>query len=268
MSCFRICILSGLLFLLPSLCLWTEEKKEEKKQELTSEAIAVKFEDKNLQPKDRAPLPRQYAFAVISEKKQKEGIDFLTALIKKELEATPKGTVNTTTLTMQANIVDAISFLSRFSQGIDFAKDPEFAHWLLDSDTYLTTLCDNVEPQDNIPAALALLQSLCHHDPKERDKYFNLIVALALVWDQERPKPHSQMGNKVLPYQTDICARYDYFKGLYSDSAKKKAKIPYSKLIISDIARLLTLRCLSASWSGQGTTSRVLPQAGGKDMAK
>ena len=230
MCCFRICILYGFLFMLPSLCLWTEEKK----QELTSEAIASKFGDKNLQPKDRAPLPRQYALAVINEKKQKEGIDFLTSLLKTELNATPKGTVNTTTLAMQANIVDAISFLSRFSQGIDFAKDSEFAHWLLDSDTHLTDLCDNVEPQDNIPAALALLQSLCHHDPKERDKYFNLIVALALVWDQERPKPHFQMGNKVLPYQTDICARYDYFKALYSDSAKKKAKISYSKLLISD----------------------------------
>jgi len=49
MSCFKICILSGLLSLLASTCLWTEEKKEE----LTKEAVAAKFADKNLSLKDR-----------------------------------------------------------------------------------------------------------------------------------------------------------------------------------------------------------------------
>lgn len=227
MSWVKIFLFCGLLLISGGIALCAEEK-----QELSMDAIAAKFADKNIPPKERATLPRQYALAVINEKKQKEGVDFLTALLKKELDATPKGTVNAMTLAMQANIVDSMTFLSRFSQGVDFAKDPEFAHWLLDSDTHLVNLCDNIEMQDNIPAALTLLQALCHHDPKERDKYFNLIVALALVWDQERPKPHFQMGSKILPYQSDICARYDYFKDLYS--SKKKAKIPYAKLLISD----------------------------------
>ncbi len=46
---------------------------------------------------------------------------------------------------------------------------------------YIYTLVD----KDDVSKSFEIMKSLYEHDPKERDKYFNLMVAMSVVWDQK-----------------------------------------------------------------------------------
>ena len=89
-----------------------------------------------------------------------------------------------------------------------------------------------MKPEDEITKCFEILKKLYEHAPKTRDAYFKLILALAVVWDQDRPTPHLQMGEHVLPYEAVICERYDYYKNLFKT---KKAKCSYAKMSEADL---------------------------------
>ena len=106
----------------------------------------------------------------------------------------------------------------------------EFIKWLSDPKRfgkYIYTLAD----KDDVSKSFEIMKTLYEHDPKERDKFFNLMVAMSVVWDQKRRWIHHQMGPKKLDYSPEITSRYDYFKMTYS----KKVKMSYSRLSIQDL---------------------------------
>ena len=65
----------------------------------------------------------------------------------------------------------------------------EFIKWLSDSKRfgkYIYTLAD----KDDVSKSFEIMKTLYEHDPKERDKFFNLMVAMSVVWDQKRKWIH------------------------------------------------------------------------------
>lgn len=102
--------------------------------------------------------------------------------------------------------------------------------WILASDDRLHALVETVSVHDDINRCFALLDRLAAHDPQGRDAWFNLMLALSVVWDRPvRPAVHYQMGTNTLPYKSDVLLRYDYFKSLYESV---DAKIPFEVLSV------------------------------------
>ena len=109
----------------------------------------------------------------------------------------------------------------------------ELSDWLLASDQRVRGLVNIVLPEDDLKQVLEIIEKLALHDPAGRDQYFDLILALAVVWDvPQRPLLHGQMGDRTLPYAPDVEARYDYFKALYLG---EKAKLDYEALSVYDL---------------------------------
>ncbi len=104
---------------------------------------------------------------------------------------------------------------------------PRLAEWLLASPERVETLVNTLTRWDNWAEACRILELLHDHDPVARDRYFDLILALAVVWDQPRPPLHGQQG--ALSFSPDLAARYDYFKELYGS---RRARLPYGRLSV------------------------------------
>ncbi len=110
---------------------------------------------------------------------------------------------------------------------------PETEQWLFADPGRLHLLTASVRPSDNLKRCFQCLETLLEHDPSGREKYFKLMLALSVVWDQpKRPPVHHQAGKKTLPYPPDVTGRYGCFKELYASGA---AKIPYEKLSVRDL---------------------------------
>jgi hypothetical protein len=107
---------------------------------------------------------------------------------------------------------------------------PEFILWLSETDRR-TDLLYSITPEDNLSEALSILNELYKHDSKEISKFWNLSLAIALVWDDEKKLMHRQMGKDLLSYSWQINELYDYYKALYT----RGAKVSYSKLSIQDL---------------------------------
>ncbi len=108
----------------------------------------------------------------------------------------------------------------------------DVASWLFGSDERFALLADTWSPRDNAPAVWGNLTRLHDHDPAGRDEFFELMLALAVVWDEPRPPLHGQMGGLPLPYEPELTSRYDYFKQLY---AGREARIPYARLNVDSL---------------------------------
>lgn len=106
----------------------------------------------------------------------------------------------------------------------------EFSKWISDPKRFGKYIY-TVEDKDDVSKSFEIMKTLYEHDPKERDKYFNLMVAMSVVWDQNRQWIHHQMGPKKLDYTPELTGRYDYFKMTYT----KKVKMSYSRLSIQDL---------------------------------
>jgi len=105
--------------------------------------------------------------------------------------------------------------------------------WVLSSDARLELFVETLHPDDRLPQVLTVMNQLLKHDPQAGSEYENLMLALALAWDQpRRPPVHRQMGPEPLAYEADIGRRYDFFKQLY---ASGKARIAYDRLSVSDL---------------------------------
>jgi hypothetical protein len=127
-------------------------------------------------------------------------------------------------------------FCKRFAPGVVFRRP--LLDWLLRSDARFELLLETLGPEDDWPAALRILEEICDHDPGGRDAYFRLALALAVVWDRERPPPHPQMGPERLPANPDILARYDDFKKLYGG---RRAGIPFRTLSVTALTYVVDL---------------------------
>jgi len=119
-----------------------------------------------------------------------------------------------------------------FVQPLRVRMREDVATWLFGSDERFALLADTLSPRDNAPAVWWNLAQLHDHDPAGRTEYFELMLALAVVWDQPRRPLHGQMGGSPLPFEPALTARYDYFKQLY---ASREARIPYARLNVDSL---------------------------------
>jgi len=104
--------------------------------------------------------------------------------------------------------------------------------WLFESDERVKILAETITDEDDVAAVSEIIQKLYEHDPNDRNRFFELMVALAVVWDTPRQEMHDQMGDGWLPPDEDICAYYDYFKKLYRS---RKAKVRYDELSVDSL---------------------------------
>ncbi len=108
----------------------------------------------------------------------------------------------------------------------------EVWNWLFESPERVRLVSETVTEYDNAPAVAEIFQMLYRHDPEGRDRFLNLILAMAVVWDTPRKEMHKQIGEGWLPPDEDVSVYYDYFKKLYSSS---KAKVRYSELSVDSL---------------------------------
>jgi len=114
----------------------------------------------------------------------------------------------------------------------DCEVSPEVWMWLFSSDKRIRLVAETITEDDNACETACILRQLYEHDPQERDRFLNLILAMAVVWDTPRKAMDDQIENGWLPPDDDICLYYDYFKKLYSS---KKAKVPYDELSVDSL---------------------------------
>ncbi|MBN2451411.1 MAG: hypothetical protein JXR77_13550 [Lentisphaeria bacterium] len=126
---------------------------------------------------------------------------------------------------------DPFVLLATLNQArIETPPEADTLRWLYGSEARQRHFLDILSPQDDLAQVQRLVSELCRHDPEGRDTFRELILALALVWDQPRPKPHPQMGGEALPYAEAVTERYDYFKDLF---VSRRAEIPYARLSVA-----------------------------------
>ncbi|MCF7853177.1 MAG: hypothetical protein K9N51_00145 [Candidatus Pacebacteria bacterium] len=105
-------------------------------------------------------------------------------------------------------------------------QDPEITRWLLRDNQRLQLVAEATSEGVVWPRAATIIETLYRHDPDTRDRYFELILAFAVVWDTQRPPLHHQARGQLLPYEPDLPARYDHCRRLYEG----KGGVPYSGL--------------------------------------
>ena len=104
--------------------------------------------------------------------------------------------------------------------------------WILKTKGALNKFTTTLKKEDKIEKVFSILEALRQSDPKNFEAYFNLALAVAVVWDVTPAKIHGQMGRNTLKYSSSSQVIYSYFKALY---LSKKAKIKYEKLRINEL---------------------------------
>jgi len=174
---------------------------------------------------------RELVLAAAEEDRYEEAIQVLTAYIKRQYEDLSNlSTLTTRQFESHLIAVDLLCLLRDHwltPSGVEM--NPELAEWLLDSPQRLELLVDTLSEQDDWPDVKRIIEELYSHDPNGRDEYFELILALAVVWDQPRRPLHGQIGSYQLDFSPQIRERYDYFKELYS---RHHSLISYERLTV------------------------------------
>jgi tetratricopeptide (TPR) repeat protein len=184
-------------------------------------------------------LFRKLAAECLIENANQRGLDiagrFIVALMGDEKDSRLDDR-NVRALSEAADAGILLLQCTRQAPGMRFLRGP--TEWLLRTDARMELFLETMSPLDNWPAALTIVQNLYEHDPEERDEFFGLILALAVVWDQKRPPPHPQMGEGQLPFSADAPARYDDFRQLFTS---RQAEIPYRKLSVTALTYVVDL---------------------------
>jgi hypothetical protein len=181
-------------------------------------------------------LYRELAVEALVSKRLAEGLDVLMTVFARALKS-KKDVPTEGELAVLLRVSDAFVLLADTQESggsVTFRRD--VANWLFGSEGRLRAFLDIVSPCDDWPAAYRIVETLYDHDPKGRDDYRRLVLALALVWDQPRPPPHPQMRKGQLPFEEPLTRRYDYFRDLY---AAKRAGIPYGRLSVAALTSVV-----------------------------
>lgn len=199
------------------------------------------FEELARTPAARAAddLPRRVVRESLISGRASEGAALLTNFVAEAFRA-PGGVSDPQLVARLARAADSAVLLTvgdirpvRTSSGeismesLRIRLRDDVAGWLFAADERLALLADTLSPRDDPRAVWEILTQLHDHDPGGRDDWFELMLALAVVWDRPRPPMHGQMGNGRLPCEPQIADRYDYFKSLYASGA---SKISYRRL--------------------------------------
>lgn len=139
----------------------------------------------------------------------------------------------------EALILDYLSSSYRFLElccryDLQLNQNDQFTTFLTSSHEKLIKLSEAVLPEDEIAQVFSILETLFEHEVlKDREEFFDLMLAMALVWDQPRNAIHSQIGyGNDLKYEIDLIPRYNFFKRIYD---KNKAKMKFRYLGYSDL---------------------------------
>lgn len=199
---------------------------------------AVRAEDKLQEEKDLlyssmgkaedCGIARMMVIRAIDEDRVDFAMDALKTFLKKGVPNKNPELLTETELEAFGTAAECLSFMALCSTEQVY-PDPEVCRWLLGTNARLSAVVNNLDAQDDWRSVVALLNDLYRHDTEGRDRYFNLILAMALVWDQpNRPRVHHQTGSP-LAYDAAILSRYDFFRDLYQS---QKAKLAYEKLSV------------------------------------
>lgn len=105
--------------------------------------------------------------------------------------------------------------------------------WLVLNYPQLSMLVQAISPDDDFMEVMNCVDKLCVFDRSGRKEFFPLIVAVSIVWDQQRGKIHGQMGRKTVPYKDQkITDLYNYFRKLYSSN---KSAVRFNALRIEEL---------------------------------
>lgn len=165
----------------------------------------------------KSALPRLIVIEFIQEGEQESGAAVLSEFLVNEFK-TRSGVLQSRKIEILSLAADGIICLERFGK---HAPRADVMQWLFSSNKRLKLITGIILQKDNLNEVVHIIETLYDHDVKERDTFFKLIIALAVVWDQPRLPWHSQMGGGELEYQTNIRSRYDYFKQIYSSNRGK-----------------------------------------------
>lgn len=202
-------------------------------------------------------LFRQLAVESIVTGQREAGLQFLGDFIGQGFRKDPDRKPNSSQQDLLAYAADAtilVALVDRHARDVTFRRD--VLEWLTEDEDRYQLVLNTVSGDDNWAGMMAIIDQLYDHDPKQRDEYFRLILAMAVVWDERRPPLHYQMGGKALPYQPDIEARYDYFRDLY---AAKRSEMPYDDLSVTALTFVvdLPLPLAELEWVRQNEAPRA-----------
>ncbi len=190
-------------------------------------------------------LIRRYGSACIEAGIPQRGLQVLGPLFEKALPPPNRSLFMSRRIRALAAVGDTLVFLAfwqRSNPG-SAAAEPEFLGWLMGPEERYRALVDILQPEDDFGAAVQILARLFRRDPAHRDRFFPLMLAIAVVWDKPRPPMHRQMGAGPpgpLPSPVEV---YDYFLALYRSHDARIAfrRIPASALVyVVDIPAALS----------------------------
>lgn len=172
---------------------------------------------------------RKAALDYVVKGTQGEGIEKVSGYVEQRMGRGSR--VSTRELGQLAVAADCVRFME-LTKGK--GMDPVVAEWLLSSGARLHQVVDTIDPRFDKPAEVfRILGALKKHDPAGADGYFDLMLALAVVYDQTgKTKMHGQMGRELIKVNEDPLKAYAYFKELYGSGG---AKMPYGKLRATEL---------------------------------
>ena len=132
-------------------------------------------------------------------------------------------------------LINSYQFLNLCNENsLGFSGDADFISFLLSSHKKILKLSEGIDARDDIPRVFEILKLLFEQEvAADRDEFFDLMLAMAIVWDQPRRDIHGQIGQyNKLPYEVDLSKRYAFYKRIYD---KNKAKMKYRYLDYSDL---------------------------------
>lgn len=103
---------------------------------------------------------------------------------------------------------------------------------ILEDEVLFTQFVNQIHEKDNFIKVVDNLAAIHKLDPLEFKEYFKLSLAIAVVWDVERPRIHGQIGRNILEHKNLATDVYSYFKKLYG---KRKSAIRFKELSVKDL---------------------------------
>ena len=127
---------------------------------------------------------RPFALASLDEGKTPEGIRFLSDLVVAELDAAGRRVVSGRQLEGLGKAAVALDLLKLF-QARHRGPPPssELLDWFLGTDERTLLFLRAIQPEDRWNVSLAIVEVLAGHAPGRRDRFLELILAFAVVWD-------------------------------------------------------------------------------------
>ena len=174
---------------------------------------------------------RELVVECVAAGQSAEGLGFLSTFIASGFRRSSERVLNDREADLLACATDAAFFLILVqSKAPGAAVRRDVLEWLAGSEARFQLFLNTISPVDDLPSVLRIIGELRDHDPQGCDEFANLVLAMAVVWDQPRPPLHLQAGGKDLPYKPDLPARYDYFRNLYGS---KRSEMAYGELSVS-----------------------------------